>query len=890
MKLIQCMIRIESLMKFTFKTNDNVNVGGISLQVIISHINTDFDALASMLAAKKLYPEAQVVISDKQNIPVKQFLTIYRDTLDLVQDNLIDWEEVTELILVDEASLSRMGDYAKKLQLDNVKVTIIDHHPPKEGDVKGDNEIIEQVGAAVTLLIEEIRKRSLAMTSFEATLFGLGIYTDTGSFTYTNTTARDFRAASFLMDQGMNLEIVQRFSDEILSPEQQNILNRLFQQSTTHYINGLEIVVSSCQHRTFQKGLATLTQKLLEVTDADAVLTVVGMNNRVYIVGRASSERITLLPILKKWHGGGHEQAGSAAIKDVERETVVHEVIHSLDLMLKPGVTARDMMTSPVKTIPPETSIERSSELMYRYGHSGFPVVEGDQLLGIITRRDLEKANHHGLGHAPVKAYMSTNIVSIQPETTEEEIQKMIIERNIGRLPVVEDGKLIGIVSRTNIIESLHHQKIKGEAKQTVTHLPDNLKDKMNQQLPKEIYCLLQDISKTANTSHLSVYLIGGIVRDIFLGEPNDDIDIVVEGDGIAFSKKLQSDYGGDIIVHEDFGTATWNHPAGFEIDVTSSRLEFYDRPAALPDVETSTLKEDLYRRDFTINAMAIYLNQDAFGELVDPFQGLTDLREKRVKVLHNLSFVEDPTRILRGVRFETRFRFLMDEQTEKLALQSIERVKELSATRIVGEMKRLFKEDNPSNVIRRLFELEFWQQFGVNKKRLGDSLAHVNQLYKLYTKNKKLKESSNKPHWFTCFFIPFYYEGDVETAKRFALTKQDAKLLQEIVSLRKVPKWQQVEKIGDFHRVLKDYSDEAILFFVSIESFATQNRVIQYLERRLVIPTHVTGEDLIKQGLKPSAFFAKLLLELDVAILNKEVHSGNDALEWVQQFINEYR
>lgn len=859
------------------------------MQIIVSHVNTDFDALASMVAAKKVYPNAKVVISNKQSIPVRRFLTIYRDTLDLVQDNAIDWSNVTELILVDEASLARIGDDADKLQIENLKVTVYDHHPAKEGDVESDDKTIELVGATVTLLVEKIQQSSITISPFEATLFGLGIYTDTGAFTYKNTTARDLRAASYLMEQGMNLEVIQHFSDVVLLPEQQEILNQLFQQSKTYSIDSLQIIVSSYKHHKFKKGLAIITQKLLKITDADAVLTVVEMGNRIYIVGRSRSDRITLLPLLKKWNGGGHEQAGSAAIKNAERTAILNEVITNLELMLKPATTASSMMTTPVKTILPEMSIKEAGLLMYRYGHSGFPVVKDDKLLGIITRRDLEKANHHGLGHAPVKGYMSTSVKSIQPETTEEEIQEMIIEHNIGRLPVVEDGKLIGIVTRTNLIEMLHNQKLQRDLRQSTGEvLKSNLLEEMKKQLPEKIYSLLKDISYTANDAQESVYLIGGIVRDVLLGASNDDIDIVVEGNGIAFSKKLQKDYGGEVTIHKNFGTATWTHPTGYDIDVTSSRLEYYEYPAALPDVETSTLKEDLYRRDFTINAMAIYLNKKRFGQLVDPFQGREDLQNKRIKILHNISFIEDPTRILRAVRFELRFQFLMDEQTENLALQSIERVKALSTNRIVDEMVKLFTEGHPAKAIDRLFELEFWQQLGVSKERAPSSFQYANQLDTLYKKNKTYLASC-KPSWFHYFLIPFFKDKNIKLAKKFALTKNDAKFLQEINELINLPQWMNIEKAGELHRFLKDFSNEAILFVIAKESFIDKQPFIEYIRKRHKLPVFLTGKDLIKQGLKPSPFFSDVLLDLDVAVLNGEVETRDEANEWLVNQIKKW-
>lgn len=831
-----------------------------------------------MVAAKKLYPDAQMVITDKQNIPVSQFLAIYRDQLDLVLDHSVNWSTVTEIILVDVASLTRAGDHARKIDPDQMKMTVYDHHPPHSSDVEKDDGVIDQVGAAVTLLLEEIQEKSIPISSFEATLFGLGIYTDTGSFTYTNTTVRDFQAASYLMEQGMNVELVQRFADETLHPDQQRIVNELYQHSTTHYINGLEIVVSTYEQQDFQKGLATFTQKLLDMTDADAALAVVAMKKRVYVVGRARSNRINLLPLLQKWKGGGHEQAGSATVKKGNREEILTEVISHLDQIVQPAITAKEMMTSPVKTIRPETTIEEAGRLMYRYGHSGFPVVNDGQLEGIITRRDLEKANHHGLGHAPVKAYMSTTVATIGPDTTEEEIQKMIIEHNIGRLPVVENEKMIGIVSRTNIIEMIH-KRTEGAAEGSTRTFQDNVRKKMEQQLPTNIYSLLEKISQTANDVHVSVYLIGGIVRDILLGQDNDDVDIVVEGDGVLFAEKLQKDYGGEVKIHESFGTATWTHSTGFDVDITSSRLEYYDRPAALPDVEKSTLEEDVFRRDFTINAMAIRLNKEQFGQVVDPFRGRQDLIDKKIRILHNLSFIEDPTRILRGVRFETRFGFLMDDQTENLALQSMEQMKDVSINRIVDEMKKLFTEERPAEVVHRLFELQFWQQFGVDGQQQKMSACHAKQLQTIYERMKLF----TAPSWFAYVMIPFYAEGHVDLVKEFTLTKKEVKLLQEVTRLQKVDDWENMDDVGTCHQQLKDDSAEAILFVISKQSLTNKSVIMKYIHMRKGLKRLLTGKDLIQVGLKPSALFTDILIEHEIAVLRGELKTKDEAHRWLR-------
>ncbi|WP_301110004.1 CBS domain-containing protein [Sporosarcina sp.] len=848
------------------------------MQIIISHVNTDFDALASMIAAKKLYPEAQLVISDKLETRVQRYLNIYRDMFDFVPNAHIDWALVTEMIIVDVASLSRIGSLPQDFDPKTRNIIVYDHHPKSEKDVPYDEGVVELTGAAVTLLLEEIQKRGLPVSKFEASLFGLGIYTDTGNFTYNNTTIRDFQMAAYLLEQGMNMEIVQRFSEQTLTSEQQDLLDNLLAHTEIHEVDGLEIAVSTYGLEKFQNGLALLTSKLLGVKGTDAAFAVVKMKTTVVVVGRANSERITLLPILKKLGGGGHKQAGSATVKKGDIEAILSELIEDLPTILKPAITAKELMTSPVKTLSPDTTIEEAGRRMYRYGHSGYPIVEEGRLIGLITRRDLDKANHHGLGHAPVKAYMTTKVYTIGPDASLEEIQELVIDHNIGRLPVIVDGQLVGIVTRTNIIKVLHSDVLTDQvAQEGLT--AEELAGKMGEQLPEEVCRLLKEIGKTASEMNTPVYLIGGIVRDILLNRPNDDIDIVAEGDGIHLARGLQEAYGGEVLEHESFGTATWTHPSGLSIDVTSSRLEYYEQPAALPEVEKSVLGDDLQRRDFTINAMAIRLNEESFGELIDPFGGQYDLLEQKIKILHNISFVEDPTRIFRAVRFEGRFGFSMDDQTEKLALESIDKMTQLTTQRINEEMKRLFKEGMPQKVIRRLFELNVWQQFGIKENQMESSCAAAEALQKMYTEQEQ-------PSWFDYFLIPFYCDSKLYAAERFALLKPERKLLEEISDLHAYEQWEETRQEGEWHFLLNAYSDEAILFILAAGQVTEQQAVVDYLQKRRNLTKYLTGSDLMKAGLKPGPSFSELLMQLEACQLNGDVTSKEQADKWLQEYV----
>src|SRR5699024_7294688 len=509
-------------------------------------MNADFDALASLYAAKKLYPDAEVILSDKLETKVRQFMNMYRDTLQYKLGTDVNWDDVTEIIIVDVASLKRVGKFTEAIDPNDVHITVFDHHPPREDDVKADQAYIEEVGANVTLLIEKIQEANLNISWTEATLFGLGIYTDTNYFTNDTTTARDFKAASYLMDAGMKIELIEQYGEYTLLNEQQTIVNYMLANMETYEEDGLQIVLASSDYDQYVGGLATIVSRMIDVTNADAVLAVVGMKNHVYIVGRARSERINLLPLLSQFKGGGHEKAGSATVKRSTVDTVLPEVLNHLSLIYQDGIVAKDFMVAPVKTIPDDITIEEAGERMYRYGHSGYPVLADGQLVGIITRRDLDKAIHHGLGHAPVKAYMTVELVTIEPHTSLEEIQRIILQENIGRLPVMEDGRIVGIITRTNIIKKLN-ELLQLDREETL--LQTNLAPLLKSELPKDAYYILKQIKEVAKEIDGYVYLIGGIVRDLFLHVDNDDIDIVVEGSGIDFAKQLQKTYGGEVII-----------------------------------------------------------------------------------------------------------------------------------------------------------------------------------------------------------------------------------------------------------------------------------------------------------------------------------------------------
>lgn len=857
------------------------------MKVILSHTNLDFDGFASMLAAKKLFPDAEVVLPSKLSAEVEHFFAIYKDTFPYTRSNQIPWEQITEVILVDTNSRKRTGNFHEKIP-DHAKFRLFDHHPESDETEESIESHIEQIGSTITLLYEQIRDRNLPISPFEATVFALGVYSDTGSFTYNHTTSRDLAAASQFLEEGANLRVVDQFREPPLKEEQQMLFQTLLDRMVTETVDGLVVCVSWHSQKGYTGHLATVASKLLQVSGADAVIAIVEMGNKTFITTRAQSERIDLLPLIKTYDGGGHHQAASANVNQTPAETVYKSIAKKLHMITLPAMTAKDMMSSPVRVIAPDTSIETASKMLYRYGHTGFPVVENERITGIISRRDVDKALHHKLGHAPVKGYMNRNPITIRPDTTIEEIRELMIEDQIGRLPVMDGNEVAGIVSRSDVIRAMHGKQSMNFTSLTGSSVPmkRQLTETMRRQLHPDLFSILSLIGSAAEQLNMSAYLIGGMVRDLLLQHTNEDMDIVVEGDGIVLAEELKANYGGQIRTHSEFRTATWKHPAGYKIDLTSARTEYYDFPAALPKVELSTIKEDLFRRDFTINAMGICISGKEFGDLLDYFHGFEDLNKGRIRTLYNLSFVEDPTRILRAVRFESRFGFQMDEQTEDLAIQSANNLLSVSKSRQSSELSRMFYEEDPLQSFRRLKALSV-TSYILSSKINEDQVEKRIRTFNYYRSACTPDQSDFSPASWIAYIAMFYFDVNEEfhQLQGYAERKQERKLLHDLRNI--IPLIRQINACSsraDLHRLLVHYTDEAIAAGASHCLTVETGLLLDYLLKRQALTFTLTGQDLIEAGYRPSPDFKQMLFDAELYQLEHLTFDRDSLLDHIKR------
>ena len=862
-----------------------------TIQVILTHEHTDFDGLASLLAASKLFVGAIPVLPRQPNRNLQHFLTLYWDAFPFVPPDDLPRARVERAIMVDTQSVVTIKGMDAGTQ-----IHFIDHHRLDRELKPGMTFEGEEIGAATTLLVEKIRRASVSLTPIEATLLLLGIYEDTGSLSYANTTPRDMRAAAWLMEQGGKLEVVNDFLHYPLSNGQRTLYEQLLENSRTHRLNSQSVVVSVVRTGEYVEEISTLAHRLRDLLDPDALFLLVDLGDHLQMVARSTTDTIDVSAVAAEFGGGGHARAAAALIRGPSLEKVKARLLDVLPEHVQPAITVAQIMSRGVHTLSPTATVTIAAGMMQRYGHEGFPIVQDDQVVGVLTRREIDRALGLGLGGATIDLYMRKGQIQVSPQDSVERLQQVMMEHGVGQVPVVEDGEVIGIVTRTDLVKLWSEPPRRSRAEE-IAWL-------MDETLPQRLLALVREASTAAAEMGFSLYFVGGFVRDLLLGQPNFDVDLVVEGDAIALARRLAREKGGRVRGHARFGTAKWilDDPAEHgitSVDFVSARTEFYGHPTALPEVERSSIRQDLHRRDFTINTLAICLDPGHWGELLDFYGGEDDLKQGTIRVLHSLSFVEDPTRMLRAVRFEQRLDFRIEPRTEELIDNALGLLDRVSGERIRHELYLILREEEPEKALGRLTELNVLAQIhpGLrcdrwaveHLRRLRDSVAEwqeATQCTPALGQNGKEADELHKiagppsaNDWgmlylatLTYRFIPQELETLVE---RLRLAGDDAELLREVAQLRTVATRlaQRAYKPSELDQLLRAYPGPAlsVVWLASDSPLAREQLVRYYRELRHVRP-EVDGHYLKCLGLKSGPIFGRILNAVRDARLDGEV------------------
>src|SRR4030066_596531 len=386
------------------------------MEIITCHMNADFDAFASLAAEERLYPEARIVFPGSQEKKLRDFIETFHP-IEIKRIRDIDLSGVTRVIIVDTKIPNRIGPFAELLSNKGIKIHIYDHHPFSKGDIRGEVEKIESVGATATIFTEILRSRRLHPTPIEATILALGIYEETGCLLFPSTTERDFLAASYLLKKGANLNIISSFLRMELSIEELDLLNELVRSSKEMIIEGIRIRVAKAYRERYLGDAAHLAHKMMEIEDIDAVVVLLSMEGKILIVARSKVPELDVSKVMGEFGGGGHPAAASATIKEASLEIIEERLTDMLTGYVKPSKVASDIMTSPVIYIQWDSSIKEAETMLTRYGVNVLPILKEERYAGLISRESIEKSLFHGFGKSRSIDFSTTDAITVGSHT-----------------------------------------------------------------------------------------------------------------------------------------------------------------------------------------------------------------------------------------------------------------------------------------------------------------------------------------------------------------------------------------------------------------------------------------------------------------------------------------
>ncbi|HMA67758.1 MAG TPA: CBS domain-containing protein [Desulfosalsimonadaceae bacterium] len=421
------------------------------MQLITTHRSTDFDAFASLVAATLLYPGAVPMIPKTINPNVKAFLSIHKDLFEMQRIEDIDLSCVDSLVVVDTNRWERLEPMEVLQNRQDLDVRVWDHHT-EECDLRPKWMLQESTGANITLMMREIKKRGIRLSPIQATLFLLGLYEDTGSLSFPSTTAEDAYTGGYLLEKNADLTVLNNFLQPGYGVQQKDILFEMLKSSPRSRVGSFSVSVNTVRIQGHVSNLSLVVHMYREIMSVDAAFGIFVHENhdKCIVIGRSAVEEINIGAIMRSMGGGGHPGAGSAMLKSVNPEALEEWIHELLKGNQQASVQVGDLMSNPVITVASGTSMEEVAAILKEEGCTGVPVVDAGRLVGIISRRDFRKVKGAGRMKNPVKAFMSTKNITIGPENSLMEAARLMVKHDIGRLPVIQDNQVVGIISRSD--------------------------------------------------------------------------------------------------------------------------------------------------------------------------------------------------------------------------------------------------------------------------------------------------------------------------------------------------------------------------------------------------------------------------------------------------------
>lgn len=678
-------------------------------------MSADFDAFASAICAVRLYPDHRVLFPGSMELAVRQFRADTALPFPEVKLKEARRHRLEHAVVLDTPDPARLGEAWDLIRESGCPITRIDHHGKNGNGIAADEVIFRRVGSTCTLIVDLFRDRGIDPTPEEASLLLMGVYEDTGSLSYRDTTPDDMRAAAWLLENGASLEWVRRWVAKSLEPEQLALLNAIVEGTEERRIRGVPVAISTIEVDCYHEEAAAVVHRWMQTFRLPVGVVLMVRAPYIQMIFRSRLAGLDVAKIARSFGGGGHATAASARISDRMVVEIREEVWGRMEERMPPPETAGDAAGRHIFTVDDDVTVGAAKQRLNERRVNALPVAQVDsgELIGVVTRQILDSASSLGLDHRPVSTVMQPGVPKVDAGAPLEAMADFFLDGSHRFVVVTEGDKAVGLLTRMELFRKLfekmpavgagldHRMAATRPVTQSVTRM-------MREVAPQWVGRLLVVVHEVAEELSSTTYLVGGVVRDLLLERPNEDVDLVVEGDGIEMARALAKRLNGRCHPHEPFMTAVVTLPDGHSVDVASARTEFYRTPAALPEVQTSLIRQDLYRRDFTINALAIALGGDRHGQLIDYFGGRRDLSHRELRVLHSLSFIDDPTRAIRAVRYARRLDFEIARDTEHLIRTAVSEgvFERLSGQRLRRELEQLLAEPHPTPALALLADL----------------------------------------------------------------------------------------------------------------------------------------------------------------------------------------
>lgn len=728
------------------------------MDIILTHEQADFDAAGSVLAAWLLDPSRMPILPKRRNRNLSAFIDDYKNRLPFFTWSTLPKGSINRIYITDTQKVEPHS------RMEGIRDVIVwDHHPHRHLFPDRDENIYDMTGACTTFLVEKLmEKPDQHPGRIYATLMLMGIYEDTGSLSYGSTTARDIRAAAWLVEKGADLDLMRRYVLQPMTDHQQQGFDLLMQSMETFEISGQKIVIADADIREISDEFSAVAHQLRDMLNPDGLILLLAVKTGVRIICRGTTDDIDFGEMMRTMNGGGHVRAAS----------------------------------------------------------------------GMITIEYMETTDA-----AEVLADARESVLNALPEF--------------------------------------------------IRPKPLNLSENLENQIPERQIELIRNVSETAESLDMPLYIVGGVVRDLLLEQPVMDFDLVVEGDATRLGKEVISRYGGRLKLHPQFFTANWLTMDGFSLDLISARSESYAAPATLPDVKLGTIEQDLRRRDFALNTLAVRLDGEHYGELVDLCGGLRDLQDGLIRTLHDRSFIDDPTRMFRAVRFEQRLHFELEPETMRQLREQMDGIARLTGQRIWHELRLYCDELEPEADFARITQLGMAAQIH-GKMVWNESIADDCRRFRENVPDDFWDDEDDLDLdlveaegalwiWLSCFSC----ETTSELADRLLLPKKTLRCIEELARLRR-----------EFFKITSCTSSE-ITFF--LEKLLLEPLYIYGLicgaDEREVLKSFMTrwrniypvsaGEDLIRMGIAPGPQMKELLTQLRAACIDTGLRPKDEA-EWI--------